>query len=168
MPEDVHGNDGGDPRAGRPVARAVGSGLGGLGQPCVHRRRIQPERLPAAVHEMRSGAAIGDRIGGRHEGQGRHEDFVARLHARQKQSDMQRGGAVHRGHRALDAAQRRKLGFETVDVGAHRRDPARVEAFLHIGPFGAGEARFMQSGFAAVGRGDRGDGGDRLAQIEDF
>ena len=58
-----------------------------------HRGGIDQQRVGFDIGEDRRGAFIDRGIGGRGEGDGRHDDFVARAHADGAHGGMQRRGA---------------------------------------------------------------------------
>ena len=108
---------------GRPVRRLTSTSpwrSADLGEVCVERGRIDPQRLVGGVDEMRDGAAIGDRVGRGDEREGRCQHLVAGLHAAEQEGDVQGGRAVARGDRLIGADDLGQHLLEPVDVAAHR------------------------------------------------
>ena len=144
MPEGVHYDQRSDGGSRHPVYASTALDFG-----CGIEVRLQPIRVDAenlflGVHEMRRPSRVGDRVAGRHEGESRNQNLVARLHACQQKTDVERRRAVRRDDRVRTAGVGGQIALETVDIAADRGNPARVQAIFHIGPLVARELRFMK------------------------
>ncbi len=101
--------------------------------------RVEPPRDLFRVEEDGLGAAIGDGVARRHEGEGGHEHEIARLDPRGEERHVKRGRAVDGGHGVGHAHVRRHLALEATHEGPGRGHPVGVEAFLDVLPLVAGE-----------------------------
>ncbi len=74
------------------------------------------------------------------------------LHPGHQKCDMQRGRAVHGGHGKLCPRLLCHHLLETVNIGANRRNPCSIEAFLDITPLVATDFRRRQRDEVTGGR----------------
>ena len=128
---EVDGHDGGDP---------FPPGLG-LVDRLVDENRVDVPRAGFAVDEDRYGTAVGDRVGGRREREGRDDDPVAGLHAGDQQGEVKAGAPAGDGDRMFDALELGERGLELVELGPDGRDPVRVERLEQQFALGRGHVR---------------------------
>ena len=115
--EQIHGDDRCGQIAGRRARR----------QHFGEQLRIQVPAQLLGIHEHRASARVIHCECGGGEGQGRHDDVIAWLHADGHHPQLQCCGSRGQGNRMSSAGQCADVGFEGIDLRAKWRNPATAQ-----------------------------------------
>ena len=152
MSEDVDRNDGAKPPAGLLVHQLTVAANRYLVQMRIQRRRIEAQRIPAGIDDMRDGPGMADGIGGRDERDRRQDDFIVCLDALEEQRCMKRRGAVDDGDGVTGPGGGCDHLLELADIFAGRRHPVGVDAIEHQFALARAQPRFVEPHRTGCGR----------------
>jgi len=110
-------------------------------------RFVDVERVPADVDEHRHRAAQDERVGGRHEGERRHDDFVARLQVEQERAHFQRRRARVRQQRLAATGARLQPRVALPGEPAVSRQMTRGVGLADQPQFAAGHVGLVEGNF---------------------
>jgi len=100
-----------------------------------------------AVHKDRDAAVVDDRLGAGDDGEGRHDDLVARPEAEAGDGRLEGRGAVAHGDAVFHAAVGGPFLLEFLDETAGGGDPAGAEALRDIFDLALTDKRFVDGDY---------------------